>query len=248
VPVFLTANPNDVAQYELLPSFANRMLHFRMKEDNAHRYEDGDDLSPRIERARVEVNWDQCRAAARAATHQFKRRTKGQEFVTQRPKQNYDRPEEYAFPTGRSWSFAAAVIAGCMAAGISEKPLLQAAVGEAAASAYIAFTAELDLPSPEEIFAGQVNWKMLASNPDRAYTAAMTAAWAAQTGDELRVLLSAAMKLRTEAKVADLMGPALRIVRNRTADTQDVLAGELTAEISDEIQDTQKALGLGVGG
>lgn len=79
------------------------------------------------------------------------------------------RASSYAFPTPRSWEFAAILYAGALSARFSDKTrtkdetyriLLQGIVGEAAASEFLAFVKALDLPDPAELLNNPNTFKM----------------------------------------------------------------------------------------
>jgi len=243
VPVFLTANPEDEgALYELMPPFANVVTHYEMARDNADRYEEGENLSPRVDPDQIRANYDNCHALSRALTNKFKR-DYSQHRMVPVPTQ-YSRPNDYAFATPRTWRMATDIMAGCLAGGVSELRMIRYTVGAGAADSFARYTIASDLPSPEDVFAGRVKFELLA--PDAAYTAAMAAAWAMKTSDHVRSVLAAAMKLRTEACAPDVMGPALRKIGERTTDPEDVLHGQLTDELGEEIIETKRALGVAV--
>jgi hypothetical protein len=249
VPVFLTANPPDLGGiYELNPAFANRMVHFIMDSSNATRYEQGESLLPKVDVDQIKDRFEACLSVAKATTNEFKRKVGREEYTESAPPERFDGPEDYAYATGRSWSYATRLIAGCDAAGVSGQRMVKASVGAGASSAYAEFVTNLDLPAPEEVLAhdSRVNWKMLTSQrPDAAAMAMEAAAWAVRDATQLRGLLRAAMAIR-KAGASDLPAHSLRLVRGRTQKVDDCLHGQLTDEVTEELIETMTGLGLKV--
>jgi len=66
----------------------------------------------------------------------------------------------------RTWDYAAKVLAGCQAMGLSSRVPLGGVVGEGPAKEYSAWYSKRDLPSPEAILAGQ--WKPGSRDQQRA--------------------------------------------------------------------------------
>ncbi len=238
VPMFMTYNPPKWDPlYELQSKFANRGLHHVMDPRNSHRYEAGEDLSPKFDRTAFAATFDHYMGVAKAVTNQFKMNCNRDDFLSATDPPEFNSAEDYAYPTGRSWSLATAALAGCYAAGIRSKPLVSAAIGTPAAEALLQYAEKMDVPALADILGGKVAWKHL--RPDQAYTAAQTGAWAAQTVEEVKAMLDGAKTMRVEVKAPDVMAPALRVMYRRTKTAGDNLSqNDIRSLIQDEIADT----------
>ncbi len=241
-PILVTANPASAgALHELTPAMANRLLHYRMQGTEArHFLENGGRLSLRLhfDPDLVANRWDMVHASARILVRDFLKRfpewaskpsTTGQ----------VDGGLDYAFPSPRSWEFAAAALAGCQVAGLPALPLVSAAVGEEAAVMLLQFDRSRPLPTPAEVFGGQVDWRTL--RPDEAVSAVSAAALAVRGPDEMEGLLREARRCR-ELGAADIFAPAYRLLRDRIVRSD--LAMETVPSLRQGVRELATALEL----
>ena len=214
-PMLVTANPaSGGALHELTPAMANRLLHFQMHGGEARRFlENGGDVSVRLhfDPDLIDRRWETLHASARLLVRDFLERFP--EWASRSPAAGFvDGGLDYAFPTPRSWEFAATVLAGCQAGGLPPLPLVAAAVGEEAAALLLQFDRSRPLPTPGEVFDGRVDWRAL--RPDEAISAVTAAALAVRRPEEMEGLLREARRCR-ELGAADIFAPAYRLLRER---------------------------------
>ena len=167
--ILAAANPASVAAdgWELAPPMANRFCHLEWRlpaEVVAAGFLEGwpdpvipvlpDDLGP-------------FQAQARAAISAYLRVRPTDVSVLPKDPVLAGR----AFPTPRTWEFAATLMAVCAASGSSEevqRVAVSGVLGEAAALQLLTYLSELDLPDPEEVLRHPTKLK-LPERGDRAY-------------------------------------------------------------------------------
>ena len=149
-----------------------------------------------------------------------------------------------AFPTPRTWEYAARLMAVCSAAGVSEevrRVVVAGVVGEAAALQLLTYLSELDLPDPEQVLAAP-DELVLPERGDRAY-AVLAAVVAAVLSDCTPERWSAGVRAVSQAAVqgqADVGAAAMAaLVRNRPSVKGTVVP--LPAEIKDFVPVLERA-------
>lgn len=241
-PVLVTANPASAgALHELTPAMANRLLHYQMQGTEAGRFlANGGRLSLRLhfEPELVASRWDTAHASARILVRDFLNRFPEWAAKLAIPGRA-DGGLDYAFPSPRSWEFAAAALAGCQLADLPALPLVSAAVGEEAAVILLQFDRSRPLPTPAEVFGGQVDWRTL--RPDEAVSAVSAAALAVRGPEEMESLLREARRCR-ELGAADIFAPAYRLLRDRIVRSD--LAMEAVPSLRQGVRELATALEL----
>jgi len=149
-----------------------------------------------------------------------------------------------AFPTPRTWDYAAKVLAVCAAGAVSEevrRVALAGVVGDAAALQFLTYLTELDLPDPEQVLAAPESL-VLPARGDRAY-AVLAAVVAAVLSDCTADRWAAGVKAVARAAAqgqADVGAAAMSaLVRNRPSVKGVVVP--LPAEIKDFVPVLKRA-------
>jgi len=216
--ILAAANPASVAAdgWDLAPPMANRFCHldWRLPADVvATGFLEGwpaprvpslpDDLSPYAGQARAAVS----------------------AYLRVRPTDVSVLPKDpvaagRAFPTPRTWDYAAQILAVCAAARVSEevrRVALAGVIGDAAALQFLTYVAELDLPDPEDVLADPLALT-LPERGDRAYAvlAAVVAAVLSDcTADRWAAGVRAVSRAAAQGQ-ADVGAAAMAaLVRNR---------------------------------
>lgn len=240
--ILAAANPANVAAdgWELAPPMANRFCHleWRLPADVvATGFLEGwpaprvpllpDDLSPYVGQARASVS----------------------AYLRVRPTDVSVMPKDpvlagRAFPTPRTWDYAAQILAVCAAGGVSEEVrriALSGVIGDAAALQFLTYLSELDLPDPEEVLAAPESLN-LPQRGDRAY-AVLAAVVAAVLSDCTPERWAAGIKAVSRAAAqgqADVGAAAMSaLVRNRPS-VKGVIV-PLPAEIKDFVPVLKRA-------
>jgi hypothetical protein len=180
--ILAAANPAGVAAdgWELAPPMANRFCHLEWRlpaEVVATGFVEGwpeprvpvlpEDLGPFV-------------AQARALVASYLRARPGDVSLLPRDPVAAGR----AFPTPRTWDYAATLMAVCAAAGVSEevrRVAVSGVIGAAAGLQLLTYLAEMDLPDPEAVLAAPELF-VLPDRGDRAY-AVLTSVVAAVLAD-----------------------------------------------------------------
>lgn len=109
-------------------------------------------------------------------------------FLNARPALAHAKPQEgatgYAWPSLRTWDFAACALAGCRTFGLGEaeqRLVVQAYVGDAACAEFRQWVREADLPDPLDVIDGAVQFSHNPARLDR--TAAIMSACTARVCD-----------------------------------------------------------------
>lgn len=156
----------------------------------------------------------------------------------------YELARHGAFPTPRTWDYAAQVLAVCAASGASEevrRVVLGGVIGEAAALQFLTYLTELDLPNQEDVLASPESFTLPARG-DRAY-AVLAAVAAAVLSDCTPERWTAGIRAVSRAAAqgqADVGAAAMSaLVRNRPSVKGVVVP--LPAEIKDFVPVLKRA-------
>lgn len=240
--ILAAANPANIAAdgWELAPPMANRFCHldWRLPADVvASGFLEGwpeprvpklpDDLAP-------------FRAQALAQVSSYLRVRPGDVSVLPRDPVQAGR----AFPTPRTWEYAAQLMAVCAASGVSEevrRVVVAGVVGEAAALQLLTYLGELDLPDPEQILAAPEALK-LPERGDRAY-AILAAVVAAVLADLTPERWAAGVRAVSQAAVqgqADVGAAAMAALVRKRPSVRGVVV-PLPKEIKDFVPVLERA-------
>ena len=149
-----------------------------------------------------------------------------------------------AFPTPRTWEYAARLMAVCGAGGVSEgvqQVVVSGVVGEAAALQLLTYLSELDLPDPETVLAAPDSLK-LPCRGDRAY-AVLAAVVAAVLSDLSPERWSAGVRAVSQAAVqgqADVGAAAMAALMRKRPTVRGVVV-PLPKEIKDFVPVLERA-------
>jgi hypothetical protein len=176
--ILAAANPANIAAdgWELAPPMANRFCHLDWR------------LPASVVTAGFLEGWPEPRIPVLPAVlsnHLGQAYAQVSAYLRARPGDVSVLPKDpvlagRAFPTPRTWDYAAQLMAVCAAGGVSEevrRVVVAGVVGKAAALQLLTYLDELDLPDPEDVLAAPESLK-LPERGDRAYAilAAVTAA------------------------------------------------------------------------
>lgn len=227
VRVCAAANPSSSAPnvYELDPAQANRMGHLDWVTPNVadwsqwamvgSDYDDGQSINAAKEEERVMAAWPTAYAKAVGLVTSFLRSFPGLHHA--QPKIG-DPANGRAWPSPRTWELAMRAIAGAEIHMPGDEAacelLVEAFVGRAAASQFIAWRVNTDLPDPAKLLDGEIKWAHDPKRLDR--TVAVLASCAAlvcppsaqrrqQRGDVLWGMIDGLSK-----KAMDIVEPAAR--------------------------------------
>jgi hypothetical protein len=240
--ILAAANPASVAAdgWELAPPMANRFCHldWRLPADVvATGFLEGWP-EPRV--PVLPDDMSAARAQARAAVSSYLRVRPTD--VSVMPKDPVEAGR--AFPTPRTWDYAAQVLAVCDAGGVSDdvrRVVLAGVIGSAAALQFLVYRSELDLPDPEDVLADPDSL-VLPERGDRAYAvlAAVVAAVLADcTADRWSAGVIAVSSAAKQGQ-ADVGAAAMAaLVRNRPSVKGVVVP--LPAEIKDFVPVLERA-------
>lgn len=149
-----------------------------------------------------------------------------------------------AFPTPRTWEYAAQLMAVCAASGVSEevrRVVVSGVVGEAAALQLLTYLAELDLPDPEAVVADPDSLK-LPERGDRAY-AILAAVVAAVLSDLTPERWAAGVRAVSQAAVqghADVGAAAMAALVRKRPSVRGIVV-PLPKEIKDFVPVLERA-------
>jgi hypothetical protein len=155
------ANPQVVSAggWHLDPPFANRFFHIDWNLTLQYWVEAMLAGFPRPQVVRLPADWEQLRPGSRSLVAAY---------LMSDPTKFKDVPRDEeqasrAFPTPRSWSMAADLLAAADAMGAAldvKMKIAEGCVGEGAARGFIAYTRDLDLPKPEDMLAApkKIKW------------------------------------------------------------------------------------------
>lgn len=149
-----------------------------------------------------------------------------------------------AFPTPRTWEYAARLMAVCAAAGSSDevrRVVVAGVIGDAAALQLLVFLSELDLPDPEDVLAHPHDL-VLPGRGDRAY-AVLASVVAAVLGDCTPERWAAGVRAVSQAAVqgqADVGAAAMAALVRRRPSVKGVVV-PLPAEIKEFVPVLKRA-------
>lgn len=160
---FVTAmnEPEDVGGYNLTLPMRNRLTHFNWVPDEKYlmRKASGDFLKPQ----RVPDSWQERVGFYEAVIGGFLR--KRPELRNKKPSLEEKADKEQAWPSSRSWEAVASLMAASEAADETvQHELIKGTVGLGAATEFIRYAKEADLPDPEDLLRDPSSFKM----PDRS--------------------------------------------------------------------------------
>lgn len=154
--------------WDLAPALANRFGHFDFEGLDAQSWvagflggfaTDGDAFDATAEEARVMAAWPSADAYARGLVGGF---------ITRRPELLHKQPQKLddagsrAWPSRRTWEYAAVALASARVHGLSEvdtDEFLGGFVGHATVAEFAAWRADANLPDPADVLDGRVQWK-----------------------------------------------------------------------------------------
>ncbi len=188
VRIILAANPSEVAANgrELAAPLANRMAHIHMNPPTGHQWgrymmrTDKTELQPLHEG--MEIVRDQWDTAWPYAVSLFAGFMESKDMLHRLPPEGHE-DRGRAWPSARSWDSSARCVATCMALDKGDKTinrkggrmqvsalamtLVEACVGEAAATEWSTWVANADLPTAEEALT--TGWRPDRKRLDRTY-------------------------------------------------------------------------------
>lgn len=156
--------------YDLSPPLANRFIHLVDQDVSAedwaawmtagavHDGGSGKGQDPEAVEKRVRKEWAEAFAKSTGLSIAFLRR---HDMILKLPASK-DPKASKAWPSPRSWEMAVRAMAGAEIHGLSSEDtdaLLAGCVGEAAATAFVAFRRDVDLPDPAALLDGKVKWQ-----------------------------------------------------------------------------------------
>ena len=173
------ANGSDIA----LP-LANRFGHYKWSNPSNQAWCDWmisgsqsvvNSLDPKAEQARVLKRWDYEFSLAKGLVCGYISR-RGDNALSKIPNAQ-DENASAAYPTPRSWDLATRAFAGAAIHGLSDQDrneLLSSFIGIPAASEFLTFVREVDLPDPIALLDGKETFNHKASKLDRTVAALMS--------------------------------------------------------------------------
>lgn len=138
-----------------------------------------------------------------------------------------------AFPTPRTWDYAARLSAFAVATGAAKpvrRRLVAGCVGEAAAHEYLAWVDANDLPDPEALLAGEDPFVFMGLRPDRVYVV-LQSVLAAVARNRTRERWARAVSLCAEAADHAGVDPAVPVIRALMRDGLRPAGAETPASI-----------------
>ena len=216
--ILAAANPANVAAdgWELAPPMANRFCHLDWR------------LPADVVATGFLEGWPEPRVPtlpAEMGSHHAQARAAVSSYLRVRPTDVSVMPKDpvqagRAFPTPRTWDYAAQLMAVCAASGVSEevrRVAVGGVLGDACALQFLTYLSELDLPDPEEVLAAPEKFT-LPERGDRAY-AVLTSVVAAVLSDCTAERWAAGIRAVSQAAVqgqADVGAAAMAaLVRKR---------------------------------
>jgi hypothetical protein len=210
VQILLVANPADIAAggWDLTPPMANRLLHLDWSVD-AIEWSNGFLSGFPIPNIPLVRGWENHFPAAKGLISAFIRRNPLR--LLEVPKDSVKAGR--AWPSPRTWEFAAKVVAASKVAEIPQEVLLAGCVGQGPASEFLTWLENLDLPDPHEVLKDPSGFEI----PKR--------------GDLLFALLSSIVAVANESSEVDLWLSAwdvlARVATDGPADVAAVAAKSL---------------------
>jgi hypothetical protein len=240
--ILAAANPANIAAdgWELAPPMANRFCHLDWRLPAsvvAAGFLEGWP-EPRVPVLPADLSGDRAQAYAQISA--YLRARPGDVSVLPKDPVAAGR----AFPTPRTWDYAAQLIAVCAASGASEevrRVVVAGVVGQAAALQLLTYLAELDLPDPEDVLASPERLK-LPERGDRAY-ALLAAVVAAVLSDLTPERWAAGVRAVSQAAAqgqADVGAAAMAALMRKRPSVRGAVV-PLPAELKDFIPVLERA-------
>lgn len=178
VRVMGASNPPDMAANgnEINSALANRVGHMQWPVPDEQAWSDHilatngwqapkvDRLDPEAEEARVQAAWPGAWARAAGLVSTYHVRHRGSLHLMPRMG---DPQASGAWPSHRTWAYGTASLATSIVHGLSEietVELVSGFIGDAAVKQFLAWRATMDLPDPQALLSGKVQWE---HDPDR---------------------------------------------------------------------------------
>jgi hypothetical protein len=120
-----------------------------------------------------------------------------------------------AFPTPRSWDYAARLIAACRVSGLGQdvlRLLVDGVIGASTGHEFLAWVRALDLPDPEKVLVDPTSVDFASMRPDRVHVT-LQSVLAAVMGDPSPERWTAAMAACVHAASGAGIDPAVPVVR-----------------------------------
>ena len=208
------ANPADVAAsgWELAPPTANRFVHLEWSlplDVYTESIVTGD--WPVLPVPQRPADFESLCSAQRSLVAGFLQTRGGQ--LSSIPKDAASRGR--AFPTPRTWDYAAQLLAIAMQAGAGDEVqrlLVYGAVGAPVGHEFLTWRSSLDLPDPEDLLADPLGDALKGLRPDRVYVA-LQGVLAAYTSDPTPDRWTAAMGVCVGAAKHSSLDTAVPVVR-----------------------------------
>ncbi len=208
------ANPADIAAagWELAAPTANRFVHLDWAlplEVFAESIVTGQ--WPELEVPELTASYDVELAVARSLVAGFLRARGG--LLSAVPKDAASRGR--AFPTPRTWDYAARLVAACRVADTGPEVLrllVDGVIGASSGHEFLAWIRALDLPDPEKALADPASIDFTGMRPDRVHVT-LQSVLAAVTGAPSPERWTAAMSVCVHAANAVGVDPAVPVVR-----------------------------------
>ena len=208
------ANPADIAAagWELAAPTANRFVHLEWAlplEVFSESLVTGQ--WPELEVPTSTTSYDVSSAVARSLVAGFLRARGG--LLSAVPKDAASRGR--AFPTPRTWDYAARLVAACRVADTGPEVLrllVDGVIGASSGHEFLAWVRALDLPDPEKALADPASVDFAGMRPDRVHVT-LQSVLAAVTGAPSPERWTAAMSVCVHAANAVGVDPAVPVVR-----------------------------------
>lgn len=219
VPVIAMSNFGDAATTsDMLTPMANRFVHiFTGPQEDATKYWTNGGKAPiTLDPSRADAvrgEWNERYLKAWALCSAFVVEYGGR--VWDNDPQDITRVEQHAWLTPRTLELAARCIAAAEHYDLKDDRLLEGAIGKLGARKLMDFRRSLNLPSPEDVYAHRVNWKLLA--PSGQVVLLQKAANDCSSSEQLQAVFDGITAVREANKADDLTVLALEVLKRRAA-------------------------------